>query len=314
MRAPGSPAARRSRSGSGATRRASRLHQPADRRRRQECPRGSRPPAAACCHAGRRALAGPGDRRDRAADQHTLPGAHGRDACRVLGRRHGIDVSPRAPLPRALAVDGAAELATGSEHLVPAAGGQGLAAARRGGARPRRPWSPRWSTTGAAGGGARGRRRRRSCTATGSSTTSAPTTSGRTVLLDWEQPGRGAALSDLAWYLAINCRRLPQSKEATIEAYRDASRDTASTPARGGSASCRCACSARWCCSAGRRRSAGTTTSFWWEARRWRPRRCSDDRGGSYDDAARRGRRRTGVPAARRGACRPGPGPRPASP
>jgi hypothetical protein len=45
---------------------------------------------------------------------------------------------------------------------------------------------------------------------------------GRTVVLDWEQPGRGAALSDLAWYLAINCRRLPQPKEAAIEAYRDA--------------------------------------------------------------------------------------------
>jgi len=45
--------------------------------------------------------------------------------------------------------------------------------------------------------------------------------SGRTVLLDWEQPGHGAALSDLAWYLAINCRRLPQSKEASIESYRE---------------------------------------------------------------------------------------------
>ena len=45
---------------------------------------------------------------------------------------------------------------------------------------------------------------------------------GRTVLLDWEQPGRGAALSDLAWYLAINCRRLPQSKEDSIAAYRNA--------------------------------------------------------------------------------------------
>jgi hypothetical protein len=45
---------------------------------------------------------------------------------------------------------------------------------------------------------------------------------GRTVVLDWEQPGRGAALSDLAWYLAINCRRLPQAKEHSIEAYRAA--------------------------------------------------------------------------------------------
>ncbi len=44
----------------------------------------------------------------------------------------------------------------------------------------------------------------------------------RTVVLDWEQPGRGAPLSDLAWYLAINCRRLPQSKEASIAVYREA--------------------------------------------------------------------------------------------
>jgi len=44
----------------------------------------------------------------------------------------------------------------------------------------------------------------------------------RTVLLDWELPGVGAAASDLAWYLAINCRRLPTSKEQTIDAYRAA--------------------------------------------------------------------------------------------
>jgi Phosphotransferase enzyme family len=43
---------------------------------------------------------------------------------------------------------------------------------------------------------------------------------GRTVVLDWEQPGRGAPLSDLAWYLAINCRRLPQPKQDAIAAYR----------------------------------------------------------------------------------------------
>lgn len=45
---------------------------------------------------------------------------------------------------------------------------------------------------------------------------------GRTVLFDWELSGRGAPVSDLAWYLAINCRRLPVSKEASIEIYRDA--------------------------------------------------------------------------------------------
>jgi hypothetical protein len=44
----------------------------------------------------------------------------------------------------------------------------------------------------------------------------------RTVLFDWEIPGRGAPASDLAWYLAINCRRLPVSKEASMELYRAA--------------------------------------------------------------------------------------------
>jgi hypothetical protein len=45
---------------------------------------------------------------------------------------------------------------------------------------------------------------------------------GRTILLDWQWPGRGAGCIDLGWYLAVNCDRLPESKEATIAAYRDA--------------------------------------------------------------------------------------------
>jgi hypothetical protein len=45
---------------------------------------------------------------------------------------------------------------------------------------------------------------------------------GRTVLIDWESPGAGPACGELAWYLALNCRRLPDSKEATIAAYRNA--------------------------------------------------------------------------------------------
>ena len=45
---------------------------------------------------------------------------------------------------------------------------------------------------------------------------------GRTVLIDWELPGVGAPCGDLAWYLAINCRRLPQSKESAIADYRSA--------------------------------------------------------------------------------------------
>ena len=46
--------------------------------------------------------------------------------------------------------------------------------------------------------------------------------SGRTVLVDWAFPGEGAGCSDLAWYLAVNCDRLPVSKEDTVTAYRAA--------------------------------------------------------------------------------------------
>jgi hypothetical protein len=42
---------------------------------------------------------------------------------------------------------------------------------------------------------------------------------GRVILLDWECPGAGAGAIDLAWYLAINSARLPESKEAAISAY-----------------------------------------------------------------------------------------------
>lgn len=45
---------------------------------------------------------------------------------------------------------------------------------------------------------------------------------GRTILLDWETPGRGAATADLSWYLSINCRRLPVAKEEAIDLYRAA--------------------------------------------------------------------------------------------
>jgi hypothetical protein len=45
---------------------------------------------------------------------------------------------------------------------------------------------------------------------------------GRTVLLDWAVPGRGAPCSELAWYLALNRARLPQSKEDATAAYRTA--------------------------------------------------------------------------------------------
>jgi Phosphotransferase enzyme family len=43
---------------------------------------------------------------------------------------------------------------------------------------------------------------------------------GTTILLDWDRCGAGAPLIDVAWYLAVNCDRLPESKEATLQAYR----------------------------------------------------------------------------------------------
>jgi hypothetical protein len=44
---------------------------------------------------------------------------------------------------------------------------------------------------------------------------------GRTVLLDWGWPGQAGPYVDLAWYLAVNCDRLPESKEDSARALRD---------------------------------------------------------------------------------------------
>ena len=48
------------------------------------------------------------------------------------------------------------------------------------------------------------------------------TVDGRTVLLDWAWVGADGPCVDLGWYLAVNCDRLPESKEDTIAAYRAA--------------------------------------------------------------------------------------------
>ena len=45
---------------------------------------------------------------------------------------------------------------------------------------------------------------------------------GRTILLDWAVPGEAPPVTDLAWYVCLNRARLPQSKEVTIAAYREA--------------------------------------------------------------------------------------------
>ena len=48
------------------------------------------------------------------------------------------------------------------------------------------------------------------------------TADGRTILLDWAVPGQAPGLLDLPWYLAVNCDRLPETKEVSIERYREA--------------------------------------------------------------------------------------------
>ena len=43
---------------------------------------------------------------------------------------------------------------------------------------------------------------------------------GRTVLIDWTYPGEGPCCYELAWYLAINRARMPETKEAAINRFR----------------------------------------------------------------------------------------------
>jgi hypothetical protein len=45
---------------------------------------------------------------------------------------------------------------------------------------------------------------------------------GRTILLDWSYPGEGPVCHELGWYLALNSARLPETKEAAIDAFRAA--------------------------------------------------------------------------------------------
>jgi hypothetical protein len=50
---------------------------------------------------------------------------------------------------------------------------------------------------------------------------------GRTILVDWANPGAGPGVTELTWYLAINRSRLPvgHTKENAITAYRAALED-----------------------------------------------------------------------------------------
>ena len=127
--------------------------------------------------------------------------------------------------------------------------------------RPRPRSSPRWPATRVRCSRRWPRRRRRSCTVTSSSTTWAPTTQAAR----WCSTGssRDAGRRCPTWpgtsrstAAACPSPRRPRSRP-TGRRWRAA----ASTPVPGGTASWRCACSARWSCSAGRRHSAATTRS-----------------------------------------------------
>jgi len=45
---------------------------------------------------------------------------------------------------------------------------------------------------------------------------------GRVVLVDWDRPMAAPPTVDLGWYVAVNVDRLPESKDATLETYRQA--------------------------------------------------------------------------------------------
>jgi hypothetical protein len=47
-----------------------------------------------------------------------------------------------------------------------------------------------------------------------------------TILLDWDRCGEGPPLIDLAWYLAVNCDRIPETKEEAIAFYRRSLEDS----------------------------------------------------------------------------------------
>ena len=219
----------------------------------------------------------PGHRRaDPAGPAPAVPAAHGRPARGVLGLRGRARRRPgHAPLPGAVAVDGRGGGRRGLAAPGAAAGRQGLAAAGRGRAGRGRGRHPAGARPGPAGRRRWPRPRRRSCTATGSSTTSAPTTRGGRWC--WTGSSPGAARRCPTWpgtwpSTAAACRspRRPRSRP-TGRRWRAA----ASTPGPGGTASWRCACSARWSSSAGRRRSAATTrSSRWWETESYGRRRC----------------------------------------
>ena len=239
-------------------------------------PAGSGRAARLCAaDAGRDAVAGPGHRRgDPARPAPELPAAYGRPARRVLGVRPRVRRDPGgAPLPRAVPwtaqAEAATEAATGTEHLVPQLVGRGWPLLAQVAPDAAAVVTPLARDPGPLVN-ALARTPHTFVHGNWKLDNLGTDDTGRTVVLDWEQPGVGAPLSDLAWYLAINCRRLPQPKEASIAVYRDGLEDCGIDTAPWWDRQLALCLLGGWSSSAGRRPWAATTRSW----RGGRPRRC----------------------------------------
>ena len=202
------------------------------------------------------------DAADLRGAERAVPHSHGRAAGVLLGRRpRARRHSSHAPLPDALAVDRDRRGGAGLGARRTTADRPGLGAPRRGRTPRGRGRGPAGVGPGSVGGGA------------GDDAADVPARR-----LEAVQPRRrrrgphhparlgdaGAGTRDrrVAWYLAINCRRLPVSKDACIAIYRNALESSGWTPSRGGTGSSPWPCSAGSSSSGGRSAWAATTTSW----------------------------------------------------
>ena len=144
-------------------------------------------------------------------------------------------------LPGALAWMAAAEAAVGSRHLVPLAGRQGLAAAGRGRPRGGRGCHPAGARPGSAGGGA-GRELQTFVHSNWKLDNLGTDDAGRTVVLDWEQPGRGAHWPTWPGTSRSTAAACPSPRRPRSRPTGRRWRPAASTPGPGGTVSWRCAC------------------------------------------------------------------------
>ena len=134
---------------------------------------------------------------------------------------------------------------------------------------------------------------------------------GRTIVLDWAYPGEAPPCWELAWYLALNCARLPRIEGGHDRRLPPGARaTTASTPQVGGTASSVCAWSAIMATFAWEKALGGDEAELaWWERVATGRRSMAVSDAGPYAAWLRRGRGTLG------GRCQPrlravGPAPR----